>query len=669
MADATLSILINAKNNASGALKEVQADATGLGGSLGKLGTIVAGVGLERIGEKAGAFLADAAQAAADDAASMAKLKQAVDNSGASWADYKGQLDDVIESGMKKGFTDDQSRDALSLLVAQTGSASEAMKRYTMAQDLARGANIDVVTASKLLGKVTEDNVNVLGRYGINVKQGASETELFGAIQQKFGGQADAFANSTAGQMASAKIQMSELKEQIGYAVLPALALLASVLAEKVAPAVASVIGFLVEHKEEVLAFGAGIAVTLVPAFIAWAVSAGAAAAATLLALAPIIAVGLAVGLLGLGIYELVVHWDEVKAKTIEVATAMWAIIDEKFHAIALIVQFVFEDIKAQVTLAFNVVRDIFTIAMAVIHGDWGAAWNGIKQLLSDVWDGIVEIVSLRLGFLRDLFVTGMGAIWDAVQYVGAAILGWFEGLGERIINAIGNIDLWQIGVDIVQSLIDGLESMVGSVEDFFGGLTDMIPDWKGPADRDATLLYNSGQLIIGGLQAGMEERSGGLFAFLADLTNRIKAAAAEASAAYNTNPSPGGQSSGSGGQGGSGSGNDEGGHINRNPGRKVDGYTRDGWLFILRSAGSPEDQIQSRLYDMFGYERGTLRVPRTGMAMLHKDEGVIPASMMEALRALLTKGGGGDTHYHYYIGEQHIDGTSSAGLAALGMA
>jgi hypothetical protein len=60
-------------------------------------------------------------------------------------------IEDVIKSGQRLGFTDDQTRDSLSLLAAQTGDSTEAVKRYSLAQDLARGANIDVVTASKLV--------------------------------------------------------------------------------------------------------------------------------------------------------------------------------------------------------------------------------------------------------------------------------------------------------------------------------------------------------------------------------------------------------------------------------------------------------------------------------------------------------------------------------------
>ena len=205
--------LIGDADNLNRAFRDAGESAGGLGKHLGDMGKIAGGFVLAQGIMKAPGFLADAAEAAADDAANLGKLQKAVENTGAAWAEHANDIGKVVSAAQKRGFTDDQARNSLSLLTAQTGSAGEAQKRFALAMDLSRGAGIDLETASKLLGKVTAENVNVLGRYGITVAEGTSETELFGAIQAKFGGQAEAFANSTAGQMEAAKIGMGELQE------------------------------------------------------------------------------------------------------------------------------------------------------------------------------------------------------------------------------------------------------------------------------------------------------------------------------------------------------------------------------------------------------------------------------------------------------------------------
>lgn len=232
---ANLEIVISAINQTNQTLRQIKQDLQGIETPAKSASTSLGGLykltqttfALKGVQEGIG-FLKSATQAAAEDAASVARLKQAVDNTGSSYSDYSKQIEDVIKKGQNLGFTDDQTRSGLAILTAQTGNAAEAMKRYALAQDLSRGANIDVVTASRLLGKVTEENVNVLNRYGIVVRKGASDTELFAAIQQKFGGQAAAFADTAAGKMAIFNDRVNEAKESIGKLATPGLTNLAT---------------------------------------------------------------------------------------------------------------------------------------------------------------------------------------------------------------------------------------------------------------------------------------------------------------------------------------------------------------------------------------------------------------------------------------------------------
>lgn len=218
---ADLQLVITAKNETTAAFRDAKRDAEGLGSSMKGIAAAVGSSAITSGLKSIGSELSNLTKGAAEDAASQARLQKAITNTGASYAAYGKTLEGVISKGQQLGFTDDQVRDSLSLLTAQTGNAGEATKRFALAQDLARGANIDVVTASKLLGKVTDENVNVLNRYGISVKKGASETDLFAAVQQKFGGQAKEFGDSVAGAAARNKIAMDEMRESMGAKLLP----------------------------------------------------------------------------------------------------------------------------------------------------------------------------------------------------------------------------------------------------------------------------------------------------------------------------------------------------------------------------------------------------------------------------------------------------------------
>jgi hypothetical protein len=176
------------------------------------------------------------AQSAADDAASVGRLQVAVQNTGVSWDDYKGQLDGVVAGGQKLGFSDDETRDGLVTLANETGNTDEAMRRMSSAYDLARGTGMDLHTASKLLGKVTDENRNVFKKYGIDIGDAATAQDVLNVVDQKFKGQAGKYAESDAGKVARLKDAWGELQEQLGYKMLPVLSAVTSFMLDKVLP-------------------------------------------------------------------------------------------------------------------------------------------------------------------------------------------------------------------------------------------------------------------------------------------------------------------------------------------------------------------------------------------------------------------------------------------------
>jgi hypothetical protein len=62
----------------------------------------------------------------------------------------------------------------------------------------------------------------------------------------------------------------------------------------------------------------------------------------------------------------------------------------------------------------------------------------------------------------------------------------------------------------------------MGKLGDVLGNVTSFISDHKGPPSKDAKLLYKSGQLIMGGLIAGIGNEMGALEAQLGTVTSTI---------------------------------------------------------------------------------------------------------------------------------------------------
>lgn len=182
----------------------------------------VAGIAVAALGTAAIAAGIGFVAAAANEEQGLLRLSQAVDNAGGSWATSGVEIEKYIASSERlSSFSDNDLRNALALVVAQTGDVDDAMVRVSAAQDLARGTGMGLEQASRLLGKATDENVNVLARYGVHMEKGATATELMLEVQKRFGGQSEKFSGSILGQWEQVQHQFGNVAEEIGAKLLP----------------------------------------------------------------------------------------------------------------------------------------------------------------------------------------------------------------------------------------------------------------------------------------------------------------------------------------------------------------------------------------------------------------------------------------------------------------
>jgi hypothetical protein len=165
--------------------------------------------------------LADMARAAAADEANLLKLRVAVENSGAVWEYNVDVINERIRAGQDLAFTDTQVRDSLGALTQTTGNFATALDLQMLAMDLARAKTMDLTTASELVGKVAQGNTGILARYGIVLKDHATAAQGLAALQETFGGQAEAYGTTNEAAIVKTKNAIDEFKESIGAAMGP----------------------------------------------------------------------------------------------------------------------------------------------------------------------------------------------------------------------------------------------------------------------------------------------------------------------------------------------------------------------------------------------------------------------------------------------------------------
>jgi hypothetical protein len=190
----------------------------------GNLAAIGLAKGFSLLGSAAGAavgFVEDAVRAAADEEVGVQRLTTSLKANVDGWNGNTDAIEERIHKSEELAFSDGALRDSLSLLVASTHDVNKAFEMQQTAMDLARFKGIDLQSASEALVKVEGGQYRMLKSLGIQLRDGATQTEALAAVQKVAGGQAEAFGKTTAGAMERAKIKIEDLSENIGQHLLP----------------------------------------------------------------------------------------------------------------------------------------------------------------------------------------------------------------------------------------------------------------------------------------------------------------------------------------------------------------------------------------------------------------------------------------------------------------
>lgn len=211
------------------------------------------------------------------------------------------------------------------------------------------------------------------------------------------------------------------------------------------------------EMKDLLLALGIAVAVFLAPLAL---VIAKMAAVAT--------AIALAIGLIRTAWEE---NWGGIREFTqatmdkieeiFTKAQEIWAIIwDEGAGMLAIIIQKTWDNIKSIITAALDIINGILDVFLAVLEGDWEAAWQGIVDIATAMWD-----------LLKELFQQSVDALIAIFELMMPTIVEAFKGGWELI--KVAAQEGWTFLIDLFNESYDLL---VGTASE---KLDEMIEGWK----------------------------------------------------------------------------------------------------------------------------------------------------------------------------------------------
>ncbi len=138
---------------------------------------------------------------------------------------------------------------------------------------------------------------------------------------------------------------------------------------------------------------------------------------------------------------------------------------DKHGEKIRKITEQVFSVIQFIIEKAMNIIRGIIDLVMGIIRGDWERAWNGLKNIASNVFDLLKNAAKLALdaiaaiirGAANILWNAGRSAfmgVWDGMQSVWSSISNW---VSEKVSWLADKLTFWRSSSSEMSSTsIDG---------------------------------------------------------------------------------------------------------------------------------------------------------------------------------------------------------------------
>lgn len=204
--------------------------------------------------------------------------------------------------------------------------------------------------------------------------------------------------------------------------------------------------------------------------------------------------------------------WDTWGSAVMALVKVAWAAIKATFQStlstIQAVVKLVMNQIQTVIKTVMGVIQGVIKVITGAIKGDWSQVWNGIKQITSSILNGI-----------KDTFSNVLSAAASIVSGKIDAIKGFFK--------SIGDINLVDIGKNIIQGLINGVSSMIGAVGKAIGNVVNTIKDkvtgLLGIHSPSRWFRDEIGKMIPPGLAIGIDRASDVAVEAGKDLGNTVK--------------------------------------------------------------------------------------------------------------------------------------------------
>ncbi len=179
----------------------------------------------------------------------------------------------------------------------------------------------------------------------------------------------------------------------------------------------------------------------------------------------PITLVIAALVALGVGIYELVKHWDDVK----EAAGNCWEWIVGKWQAAGDWFKGVWSQIQDAFALFDSFLQGIFNTDFSASFGFIGNIMNAFFKNVSNIFGDVKQIFGGLIDFVVGVFTGDWSRAWDGVINAFKGIFNLLVDIAKSPINLI---------IGLINGMLSGIESGINWIVKKVNGLSFDVPDW-----------------------------------------------------------------------------------------------------------------------------------------------------------------------------------------------
>jgi len=257
--------------------------------------------------------------------------------------------------------------------------------------------------------------------------------------------------------------------------------------------------------KAVLVAVGTIILISMVTAFVSWAIAAGAAAIATLAATWPLLALAAIVAIVVFAVIEAVQHWGAI----VGWLKGVWGGIVSFFTGIWNFIVSIFKKYGLDILMVLT--GPIGAIVILIV-----THWNKVKAFLVTAWNDLVNLARTLWSDVTGVFT----AAWDGIS---SALHSLWSKIWSLVTAWPGQ--MLALGGKIIQFLINGITGAIGGVKNAVGSVWHTISNFfphSPPKEGPGTDLPNWGPRLVSQFGKGIEQSAPGLKASLGVLMTPV---------------------------------------------------------------------------------------------------------------------------------------------------